>query len=50
MNKEKILDDAADKMAEEILNGNPDIAKCFSIGLKAIKEADKTDEPEPNRD
>jgi hypothetical protein len=35
------LDEAADKMAEEINSGNPDIAKCFAIGLKAMKKTGK---------
>jgi hypothetical protein len=34
---EKILDDAADKIAEEINSEEPDISKCFSIGLEAMK-------------
>lgn len=34
------LDAAADLMAEEINSGNPDIAKCFAVGLKAMKEED----------
>jgi hypothetical protein len=52
MKKEEILDKAADLMAEEILTGNIDIAKCFAIGLKAMKqasdvEAEEMQEPSP---
>jgi hypothetical protein len=34
---DKILDDAADKMAEQILSGSPDIPKCFALGINAMK-------------
>lgn len=37
--KERLLDEAADRMAEEILSGKPDIGKCFALGLKVMKDS-----------